>query len=62
MTTATALRPLLTSREAADYLGRKPQTLANWRSQRTGPKYTGSGKGIRYRQRDLDAWLDANTH
>jgi hypothetical protein len=60
--TATAQRALLTTREAAEYLARKPQTLTNWRCQRIGPKYTGAGKGIRYRQSDLDAWLDANTH
>lgn len=62
MATATRIQPLLTPAEAAAYLRRAPKTLRNWRACGTGPKYTGHGQGVRYRQRDLDAWLKANTH
>lgn len=61
MAGATVTTPMLTTAEAAAHLGRKPQTLRNWRNLRTGPKYSGRGKGIRYHVRDLDAWIRANT-
>jgi hypothetical protein len=53
---------LLTTAEAAAYLGRSPRTLQNWRNNlRTGPRYSGVRNGIRYRLSDLDAWISANT-
>ncbi|WUI00242.1 helix-turn-helix domain-containing protein [Spirillospora sp. NBC_00431] len=52
---------LLRSKDAAEYLNRSPGTLANWRCQGTGPRFTGSGAGIRYRLSELDAWIKANT-
>jgi DNA-binding transcriptional MerR regulator len=51
-----------TTAAAAEYLGRSPATLRWWRSKGLGPKFTGRRSGVRYRKRDLDAWLDANTH
>lgn len=61
MRAGTVTDRLLTSREAAAYLGRSPGTLANWRCQGRGPAFSGSGPGIRYRKADLDAWINANT-
>jgi hypothetical protein len=53
---------LLTTAQAAAYLGRKPRTLQNWRNNlHTGPRYSGVRNGIRYRLSDLDAWIAANT-
>ena len=49
--------------EAGVYLGgeRKPlsyQTLANWRTAGSGPRFTRlNGRMIRYLRCDLDAWL-----
>lgn len=47
-------------REAAEYLGLSPLTLANWRSRRCGPVYVKLGEGrtdrIIYRRRDLGFW------
>ncbi len=58
----TATRPaLLRTAEAAAYLGRKPATLRWWRSKGIGPRFSGRHTGVRYRQRDLDAWITANT-
>lgn len=62
MTRTAVADPMHTTREAAAYLGRQPQTLRRWRSERTGPRYSGSGNGIRYRESDLNAWIAANTH
>lgn len=52
----------LTPSEAAEIVNVAPQTLANWRTQGTGPSYSklseGRGGRVRYRRRDVLAWLD----
>lgn len=53
---------LLKTAEAADYLGREPSTLRWWRAKGLGPRFSGRYSGVRYRLRDLDAWVEANTH
>ena len=44
--------------EAADRLGVRPSTLANWRWKGGGPRYLRVGGRIRYRLCDLADWLD----
>lgn len=42
--------------------GRKPlsdEALKDWRRRRTGPPYFTIGRSVRYRVRDLRAWLAA---
>lgn len=52
---------LYNTEEAARWLRVSPNTLAKHRCRGTGPTFVRAGKGerspIRYRQRDLDAWL-----
>ena len=64
----TKMTPLLTVREAADYLGLAEKTLRNWLylAEHPGPRVTRlkrsstSKRGaVRYHRADLDAWLDA---
>lgn len=48
--------------DAAKYLGGENspvsvRTLQRWRMEGTGPVYVRLGRLVRYRQRDLDAWL-----
>lgn len=43
--------------EAADYLGSALSTLAKLRVTGGGPVFLRLGKAIRYRKRDLDAWM-----
>lgn len=68
MTTTTQAQPvvrqLLNPQEASAYMGGKPtpNTLAQWRSQRRGPKFVKLGKLVRYERTAIDAWLAANTH
>lgn len=63
MATKTAQRTgNATIRQAADYLGKSPKTLANWRCMGIGPRWNGKGRGIGYRWSDLDAYLDETTH
>jgi len=53
--------PLLTAKEAADYLRLKPGTLSHWRCEGKGPRFIGGGHGRRvtYRRSDLDAWIES---
>lgn len=54
-------RPL-TTEEAAEYLGLRPKTLINYRSEkrhilrRTGPNYILTNEGIAYTLKDLDTY------
>jgi hypothetical protein len=45
--------------QAAKLLGKKEQTLANWRSQGKGPKYTKNGSEVRYRREWIDEYMYA---
>ncbi len=52
---------LLTEVYAADLLGLSSRTLQAWRTKGFGPAFVRAGRAIRYRRRDLIAWMDANT-
>lgn len=55
MTTAQ----LLTPAEVAQQLQVPVATLYGWRTRGKGPEGIRVGKHLRYRQEDLDTWLDA---
>ena len=53
---------LLTCREAAEYLGVKPQTLAVWHIRgRYKLPLVKVGRSVRYRATDLEKWLTTRT-
>jgi predicted DNA-binding transcriptional regulator AlpA len=52
---------LLAEVYAADLLGLSSRTLQAWRTKGFGPAFVRAGRAIRYRRRDLIAWMDANT-
>lgn len=53
---------LLTEDQAAEYLSIAAQTLSVWRSaKRYDLPFIRVGRVIRYRQCDLDAWLESRT-
>lgn len=53
---------LLDTRPAADYLGVTPRTLEVWRCvKRHAIPYIKVGRLVKYRQSDLDAWLESRT-
>lgn len=56
---------VLSTKEAAEYLGLSVNTLAGWRYLNQGPTYQRLGTSrrakVRYRRADIDAWLGANT-
>ena len=53
----------MTTVEAAEYLGVRAQTLAVWRCAKRYPElpYIKVGQHVRYRQSDLDKWLESRT-
>lgn len=60
---STDSRPtaLLTPREVSAILRVPDATLTAWRYRATGPRWIRVGRYVRYRPRDVDAWLDAQT-
>jgi len=52
---------LLKEEQASDILNHPVRTLQAWRLRNVGPAYVRTGRSIRYRRRDLAAWIDANT-
>ena len=62
-TTATRDDRTLTSREAAELLGVKVQTLSKWRCYGSGPAFLKYGhRTVRYRESDVLQWLDRQRH
>ena len=53
---------LLTTQQAAEYLGISPATLHTWRCTKRNilPYVKMGGKHVRYRQADLEAYIKAN--
>lgn len=49
---------LLTLEQVAGYLQVPVKTLYDWRHRGLGPKGLRVGRYVRYRQSDVDAWLD----
>lgn len=52
---------LLTEVQAADFLNLSVRTLQAWRLRGGGSRYIKCGRAVRYRRRDLIAYLDTNT-
>lgn len=50
---------ILTTRQAAQYLGLSMSTLNKWRCYGFGPKYLKLGRAVRYRLEELDRYLEA---
>jgi excisionase family DNA binding protein len=54
---------LLTPDQVASTLGLSHRTLAAWRSSRRNPlPYVKVGSRVRYRPKDVSAWLESQTH
>ena len=53
------MTPLMSIKEAADYLRLPKRTLDLWREKRRGPRYYRVEGRVSYSAADLDAWLKA---
>lgn len=52
---------LISEVQAADFLSLSIRTLQAWRSAGRGPSFVRAGRAVRYRVRDLIAWIESNT-
>ncbi len=53
---------LVDERQAAGFLCYSVRALQNWRVRGGGPRFVKvSGRSVRYRHRDLIAWIDERT-
>ena len=52
---------LMTTKEAAQYLGLSEGTLPVWRCRGVGPEYVCIGRNKRYRRKALDAFIEKGT-
>ena len=53
------VEPLWSEAQTGEVLGKPPRTLRQWRYLGRGPKYLKVGATVRYRARDVEAWLRA---
>lgn len=51
---------LLTTEEAAAKVRLSPRTLEDYRLDDKGPAYSRRGRGVVYRESDLDEWIEAS--
>ena len=54
----TAQDQFLDTAQAAHYLGYSMSALEYWRTKSQGPKYYKLNRRVRYKQSDLDAWIE----
>lgn len=50
---------LMTETQASEFLQMSVRTLQAWRLRGGGPSFAKAGRSVRYRRRDLLAWVDA---
>lgn len=60
-TKGDAVEPLMSEAQVAEILGKPPRTLRQWRYLGIGPTYLKVGATVRYRARDVEAWLEAQS-
>lgn len=53
------MQTLLTQRDAATLLALSVRTLERLRLAGGGPKFLKAGKAVRYRESDLEIWIEA---
>lgn len=51
---------LMTTDELAVMLDVTPDTLREWRRLKSGPDFVKTGKGVMYRESDVQDWLKRN--
>ncbi len=51
----------LTTEQAAQFLGLRPNTLEIWRYRGTGPRFIKCGRAVRYRLTDIESYVEAQT-
>ena len=60
ISTTTTIAPM-NEAQACQYLGLSIHTVRQWRHLGKGPLYVKVGRAVRYRQADLDAYMQSRT-
>jgi excisionase family DNA binding protein len=55
-------QPLLNQTQAAEVLAVQPRTMESWRCRGGGPPFVRVGRRVRYRLKDLQAWIEGRTY
>lgn len=55
----TAMEKLWSTQELANFLGLPVQTIYQWRKRKYGPLGRKMGRHIRYRQSEVERWIDS---
>lgn len=55
----TPAQQFLTTPQAAEYIGLHKSTLDTWRCRGEGPRFVKLGRAVRYRIKDLDAYIES---
>ena len=55
------LEKLFTTIQLAEVLDTNPGTLSNWRTTGIGPRFIKVGSHVRYREIDVEEWLDSHS-
>ena len=55
------IRPLLTQKETASYTRLSENTLAKYRCEGGGPKFTKLGSRVLYPREEIERWIAENT-
>jgi excisionase family DNA binding protein len=58
----TVTPQLLSTKEAARLLGIHYNTMCKWRIRGIGPRFVKVGTAIRYRESDIEEWLQNRTY
>lgn len=56
------LNHLLDEFAVAELLGVSVATIRRWRLLKQGPRYAKVGASVRYREQDLEAFVESNLH
>jgi len=50
---------MMTERQVAESLSMSIGSVRKWRRLRTGPRFVKIGRAVRYRRRNVEAWLES---
>ena len=60
--TITPFIPLLSRKQAADFLGISPRTMEKWAVVGGGPNFLKIGKKVMFSQQDILTWIDSRKY
>ena len=56
------MQKMMTESEVSEATGFKTTTLRQWRAERRGPRFIKIGRSVRYREVDIEVWIDEHNN